>query len=184
MVFICHILCISSSRSLYLLFFSMSFSATFLSDGTVISISLQVEFTEYLTMMSGLFAVIILSVLTGMSHMMVMLLSLLCITGLVSGACWYHLSVISISLSLQMLQWRYDAALLCLESTLFWLIPHIQIQYGPLSLHVANTFCICSPLAGHVLLSGSFWCLLPGLELPQVVPLFLLSDYLTTLCWW
>ena len=49
----------------------------FLSDGTVISISLQVEFTESLTMMSGLFAVIVLSVLTGMSHMMVMLLSLL-----------------------------------------------------------------------------------------------------------
>ena len=48
----------------------------FLSDGTVISISLQVEFTESLTMISGLFAVIVLSVLTGMSHMMVMLLSL------------------------------------------------------------------------------------------------------------
>ena len=66
--------------------------------------------------------------------------------------------------------------------TLFWLIPHIQIQYGPLSLHVANTFCICSPLAGHILFSGSFWCLLPGLELRQVVPLFLLSDYMTTTC--
>ena len=78
-----------------MLFFSISFSAMFLSDGTVISISLQVEFTESLTMMSGLFAVIVLSVLTGMSHMMVMLLSLLCIT--VSGACWYHLSVILIS---------------------------------------------------------------------------------------
>ena len=87
-VFICHILCISSSRSLYLLFFSISFSAMFLSDGTVISISLQVEFTESLTMMSGLFAVIVLSLLTGMSHMMVRLLSLLCIT--VSGVCWYH----------------------------------------------------------------------------------------------
>ena len=56
-VFICYILCISSSRSLYLLFFSISFSAMFLSDGAVISISLQVEFTESLTMMSGLFAV-------------------------------------------------------------------------------------------------------------------------------
>ena len=44
---------------------------------------------------------------------MVMLLSLLCIT--VSGSCSYHLSVISISWSLQMLQWRYAAALLCLE---------------------------------------------------------------------
>ena len=47
------------------------------------SISLQVEVTEFLRMMSGLFAVIVLSVLTGMSHMMVMLLPLLCIT--VSG---------------------------------------------------------------------------------------------------
>ena len=56
----------------------------------------QVEFTESLTMMSGLFAVIVLSLLTGMSHMiMVMLLPLLCIT--VSGLCSYHLSVISIS---------------------------------------------------------------------------------------
>ena len=44
-------------------FFSVSFSTMFLSDGTVISISLQVEFTESLTMMSGLFAVIVLSVL-------------------------------------------------------------------------------------------------------------------------
>ena len=56
----------------------------------------QVEFTESLTMMSGLFAVIVLTLLTGMSHMiMVMLLPLLCIT--VSGFCSYHLSVISIS---------------------------------------------------------------------------------------
>ena len=76
-------------------FFSVSFRAMFLSDGTVISISLQVEFTESLTMITGLFAVIVLSVLTGMSHMMVMLLSLLYIT--VSGSCSYHLSVISIS---------------------------------------------------------------------------------------
>ena len=55
-----------------MLFFSISFSAMFVSDAMVISISLQVEFTESLTMMSGLFAVIVLSVLTGMSHMMVM----------------------------------------------------------------------------------------------------------------
>ena len=58
-------------------------------------------------------AVIVLSVLTGMSNMMVMLLSLLCIT--VSGSCSYHLSVTSISWSLHMLQRRYAAALLCLE---------------------------------------------------------------------
>ena len=45
MVFICHILCISSSRSLYLLFFSISFSAMFLSDGTVISIIIIIIIT-------------------------------------------------------------------------------------------------------------------------------------------
>ena len=50
--------------SLYLLFFSISFSAMFLSDGTVISINFQVE----LTTMSGLFAVVVLSVLTGTSN--------------------------------------------------------------------------------------------------------------------
>ena len=94
-VFICLILCISSSRSFYLLFFSISFSTMFVSDAMVISIIFQVEFTESLTMMSGLFAVIVLSVLTGMSHMMVMFLSLLCIA--VSGLCSYNLSVIPIS---------------------------------------------------------------------------------------
>ena len=59
--------------------------------------------------------IIILSVLTGMPQLIMMLLSLLCIR--VSGSCWYyrHLSVISISWSLQSLQWRYTAALLCLE---------------------------------------------------------------------
>ena len=61
---------------------------------------------------------------------------------------------------------------------------YIQIQYSPLSLHITNTFCICSSLAGHILLSDSFWYLLPGLEPRQAVRLFLLSDYLTTICWW
>ena len=74
MVFICHILCISSFGPLYLLFFSIFFSAMFLSDGTVISITLRVEFTESLTMMSGL---LVLSVLTAMSHRVVRLLSIL-----------------------------------------------------------------------------------------------------------
>ena len=48
----------------------------FLSDGTVISISLQMEFTGSLNTISGIFSVIVQSVLTGMSHMIVMLLSL------------------------------------------------------------------------------------------------------------
>ena len=49
-VFIFHILCISISRSLYLLFFSISLIETFLSHGTVMSINLQVEFTLSLIM--------------------------------------------------------------------------------------------------------------------------------------
>ena len=139
------------------------------------------EFTESLTTMSGLFAVIALSVFTDISHNGVMLLSLLCIT--VSGSCWYHLSVISVPWSLQMLQWRYATASLRLEmySVLGLTSGYSIVQ---LSLHIVNTFCICRPLAGLILLSGSFWCLLPGLELRQVVPLFFLSDYLTTICWW
>ena len=76
-------------------FFFDFFQAIFLSDGIDISVSLQVEFTESLMMISGLFAVIVLSVLTGMSHMIVILLSLLCVTD--SGLCSYHLSVTSIS---------------------------------------------------------------------------------------
>ena len=124
-------------------------------------------------MMFGLVAVIVLSVLTGMSHMMMMLLSLLCIT--VSGSCSYRLSVISISWSLQMLQWRYAAALLCVEmysvlantthpdtiwSTVYSCWEHILHQ---------------SLLAGHILFPGSFWCLLLGLELLPVAPLFILG---------
>ena len=108
-VFICHILCISYSRYLFLLFFSISFRAMFLSDGTVVSISLQMEFTGSLNTIFGIFAVIVQSVLTGMSHMIVMLLSLLCIT--VSGSCWYHLSVVSISWSWQILHWSWSPRL-------------------------------------------------------------------------
>ena len=70
--------------------------AIFLSDGIDISIiSLQVEFTESLMIISGLFAVIVLSVLTGMSHMIVISLSLLCVTD--SGLCSYYLSITSTS---------------------------------------------------------------------------------------
>ena len=40
-----------------------------------------------------------------------------------------------------MLQWRYAAALLCLEMySVLANTSHPDIQYGPLSLHVANTF--------------------------------------------
>ena len=52
-----------------------------LSTGRISVFSLQVEFTESLMMTSGLFAVIVLSVSTGMSHMIVILLSLLLLVG-------------------------------------------------------------------------------------------------------
>ena len=48
----------------------------FLSNGTIISISSQMEFTGSPNTISGIFSVIVQSVLTGMSHMIVMLLSL------------------------------------------------------------------------------------------------------------
>ena len=132
--------------------------------------------------MSGLFAVIVLSVLTGMSHMMVRLLSLLCIT--VSGACWYHLSVILRSWPLQILQWRYAAALLCLVMySVLAKTSHPDTIWSTVSScceHILHLLSTCWPQ----LLSESFWCLLLDLELPQVVPLFLLSDCLTTICWW
>ena len=71
-VILCQVLCISSSRSLYFLFVAISFRAMFLSHETVISIILQVEFTESLTTMSGLFPIAVVVVLTGMSHMMLL----------------------------------------------------------------------------------------------------------------
>ena len=110
-VFIFHILCISISRSLYLLFFSISLIETFLSHGTVMSINLQFEFTLSLIMISGLFAPICLSVFTAMSH------STVCVSVLVtvSGWCLYHLSEVLIPKSLQIFQCTYAAALLCLS---------------------------------------------------------------------
>ena len=150
----------------------------FPSDGIVISISLQVEFTESLTMMSGLFAVLVLLVrlvLNRMSHMMVML-PLLCIT--VSGLCSYHLSLISISWSLQMLQWRYAAALLCLEMySVYTNTSHPDTIWSTVFSYCEHTL----QLLFTCLLSGGFWFLLPGLELLLVARLFLFSDYLITI---
>ena len=110
-VFIFHIRCISISRSLYLLFFSISLLDTFLSHGTVMSISLQIEFTLSLIIISGLFALICLSVCTAMSH------STVCVSVLVtvSGWCSYQLSPVLIPRSLQIFQCTYAAALLCLS---------------------------------------------------------------------
>ena len=73
--------------------------------------------------------------------------------------------------------------ILCLARLLLELPVNPSRTRGKYSLST-NTFCICFPLGDHILLSGNFWCLLRDLELPQVVPLFLLSDCLTTICWW
>ena len=68
-----HILLISISKSLYLESFSAVLVDVFLSDGTAISISM-VDFPSLsLIMISGLFALISLSVMTGISHRMVIL---------------------------------------------------------------------------------------------------------------
>ena len=117
---------------------------------------------------TGLFAVIVLSILTGMSQMMVML-SCLCIS--------FWLVLVPFVCNLNIIYYAGGC-------TLFWILPHIQIQYGPLFLHVVNTFCICSPLAGHILLSGSFWCLLfiacswAATSSPSVSPFRLLDKHL------
>ena len=150
----------------------------FLADGTVISISLQVEFTESLTMISGLFAVIVLSA----PHDGDVVIFIVC------HGLWFVF--VPFVCNLYIMIFTYAPMEICCSI----IVPGDVLCFGsyltsrynicPLSLHVANTICICSPLAGHVLLSGSFWCLLPGLELLQVISLFLLSNYLTTICWW
>ena len=98
-VFMCHIFRISNSRSLYSLFFYISFTVIFLSDGIDMSLSLQVE------MISGLFTVMVLSLLTDMSHMKLILLSLLCVTD--SGLCSTQLSITLILWSWQTFHWVF-----------------------------------------------------------------------------
>ncbi|NJL81462.1 MAG: CHAT domain-containing protein [Richelia sp. SM2_1_7] len=61
--------------------FSSSFMDTFLSDGTVMSIMIQVLFSLFLMIMSGRLALISLSVFTGMSHRTVMLLFSMTVCG-------------------------------------------------------------------------------------------------------
>ena len=127
---------------------------------------------------TGLFAVIVLSILTGMSQMMAML-SCLWITF------WLVLVPLVCNLDIKPLTDTLEEILfIMLGCTLFWILPHIQIQYGPLFLHVVNTFCICSLLAGHILLSGSFWGLLfiawswAATSSPSVSPFRLLDKHL------
>ena len=63
-----HIRIVSISKSLYLDSFSMTFTDVFLSDGAVMSINLQVFVLWSLITISGLLAVIFLSVCIGISH--------------------------------------------------------------------------------------------------------------------
>ena len=87
-VFICHSFSTSISRSLYLDSFSNSATETFLSEGIYKSINLQVFSFLSLAVMSGLFALIFLSVCMLQSHKMVTL----SVSVTVSGWCSYQLS--------------------------------------------------------------------------------------------
>ena len=83
-----HIRFVSISKSLYLDSFSVTFTDVFLSDGTAMSISLKVFVLWSLITISGLLAVIFLSVCIGMSHNIVT--SSFPVT--VSGSWSYHFS--------------------------------------------------------------------------------------------
>ena len=63
-----HIRCISIEKLLYFNFFSASFCTTFLPAGIATSISVRVFFCLFLIIISGLFAVISLSVCTAWFH--------------------------------------------------------------------------------------------------------------------
>ena len=83
-----HIRLVSISKSLYLDSFSVTFTDVFLSDGTAMSINFQVFVLWCLIIISGLLAVIFLSVCIGMSHNIVT--SSFSVT--VSGSWSYHFS--------------------------------------------------------------------------------------------
>ena len=107
MVFVSHILLISTSRSLYFDRFSVTLVEVLRSDGMVMSMRMHSVFAVCLMMISGLFAVISLSVWMGMSHRMV-ISSLLV---MVLGWCPYLLSAVLILCSLQIFQ--SDRLLIC-----------------------------------------------------------------------
>ena len=177
-VFICQILSISSSN-VFVLVFLFDFLQC---DVSIWFHSLQEEFNKSLTMMSGLFAAMsLISIDWPVLHNGDV------VVFNVQHSLWLMPVPFVCNLDIMIFTnapVEIGCSLIVPGDLLFWLIPYIQIQYGPLSLHVVNIFCICAPLAGHILLSGSFWCLLPGLYLLPVAPLFLLSDCLITICWW
>ena len=83
-----HIRLVSISKSLYWDSFSVTFTDVFLSDGTAMSISLQVFVLRSLVTISGLLAVIFLSVCIGMPHNIVTC----SFSVTVSGSWSYHFS--------------------------------------------------------------------------------------------
>ena len=91
--FMFHILFTSISRSLYFDSFSVSLLPTFRSDGTDISMKIHLFSFLSLITISGLFAVISLSVWIGMSHSMITSFPSVTVLGL----CSYHLEGTAIS---------------------------------------------------------------------------------------
>ena len=91
-VFIPHILVISISRSLYLESFSATLTDVFRSDGTAMSINIHVFSFLFLIMMSGLLALMVLSVCTCISQRIVTV----SFSVTISGWCSYHLSAVLI----------------------------------------------------------------------------------------
>ena len=82
-----HIRLVSISKSLYLDSFSVTFTDVCLSDGTAMSMNLQVFILWSLITTSGLLAVIFLSVCIVMSHNIVTLLLLLLLLLLLFALC-------------------------------------------------------------------------------------------------
>ena len=96
------------SKSLYLLSFSVVLTEVLVSRGTVLSTRRQVLSFLLFSTMSGLLAVMVLSMWMGMSHRIVTL----SFSVKVLGSCSYHHSFTSMPNSLQIFQCMCAAALL------------------------------------------------------------------------
>ena len=104
-----HILCISISRPLYLLSLSNSLAGMFWSVDMLMLMRRHVFYLKSLTIMSGRFACIVLSVRMGKSRNRVTLSP--STTG--CGLCSYQCSQVSILYDLQIFQCRYWPTLSC-----------------------------------------------------------------------
>ena len=131
--FIFHISAICISRSLYLLSFSKSLADILLSDGTLICIRWHVLFCFCLITIFGLLACIVMSVLMEKYHRMV----IFWISTTSSGLCSYHLLGVSVSYWLQIFQFIYCPARLCLFVYSFGArIVHGEMSWSAVSLSV------------------------------------------------